>query len=411
MNMLDRHGATLAAAAGGFVAAYAVLEAPGNDGLIAETLDVWYGSFVSPQWAGTVAVVAAVLVLVVLQIRSSPRLVAASAVTGIVIVALPSFVPVGGNVAVTTNSVGAGLLLGSIGAIAARHRQAQLALALGILTAALFKGAVDVLVPPGEGRWTVSFPEPWLVNSTVPVVVLAVLAVLVATVAVRGAAGTDQLDVPSTIVLLALPFGFLLAYVYLGSFTSSTLLWIVATILALVLALAASRLVDARDGNILLAGFAVAAASVNALGWGPTSWWVAAVGVGSLLVGAVVGLRRPSVKVATGLLVAVTASGLLAGVEWLDAVPTVAYAAVFPFAVGMAVASCLPVGVAASVVGPMIPLCMTLFSATAPAPPPAFGWSTGEENFVPPTVALYSPLFVGVVIAALAVVAVGAARR
>lgn len=412
MNIVDRYGASLAAVLGAAVGAYSILEAPGNDGLIAESLDVWFGSFVSPQWAGTVAVVAAVLTLIALQIRRSSALVAASAVVGCIVIAVPSFVPVGGNIAVSTNSVGAGLLLGAVGAIAAGHRLSQLAFALGILAAVLFKGAVDVHLPADEGRWTVSFPEPFEVNSTIPIVVLAVVAASIAAVALRAASGIDQLDVPSTVVLLALPFGFLLAYVYLGSFTSTTTTWVVAAIVSLVLVLAASRIVDARDGNVLLAGFAVAAASVNGLGWGPTSWWVAVLGVLALLGGAVMGLFRPSVKVATGLLVAVTASGLLAGTAWLGAVPTIAYAVVFPFAVGMAMSSCLPAGVAASVVGPMLPLCTTLFSDTAPAPPPDYGWTSGlAENYVPPTVVLYSPLFVGVVIAALSVVAVGAARR
>ncbi|MEW2015211.1 hypothetical protein [Rhodococcus sp. NPDC076796] len=129
----DRYGPVVATVCGGFVAGYSIRESLGQDLFHIESSGKWYGAFVTAQWAGTLAVMAAVVVLAVVH-RRRPRVSSAvAAVLGAAVIALPSFAPIASNQAVTTNALGAGVLVGICGFVAGGRRLPSAGIAVGLL--------------------------------------------------------------------------------------------------------------------------------------------------------------------------------------------------------------------------------------------------------------------------------------
>nr|WP_296773974.1 hypothetical protein [Rhodococcus sp. (in: high G+C Gram-positive bacteria)] len=408
MHLLDRHGSLIAATSGAFVAVLSSLLSLGYDSAYAEQSGEWFAQFVTPQWSGSVTVVIAVLALLGLQARRSAATVAVAGVVGPAVIALPSFVPVAAHLAVSVTAVGSGLLLAACAALASGHRRAQAGLLVGVLGAVVFGQAVRTYLPYDDGRWMLSV-GPNYVDAVIHPLVLVIPAALVAFVAFRTVPSVGEWRAQDVVVLLALPFAYLLVYVYVGSSVSTTTMWILAVVLAFGFTLVATRLLDRRDGNAVLVGFAIAATTVSGLAWSTRSWWVAAVGVLVLVIGVLLGYRWPRPRLGVCILAVVTATGILTGTAWFDAVPTVAYAVLFPAAVGFCIGSCVPVGIGGSVLAPTIPLSMTLFSVSAPQLPPSFYWTDGTDGSRSPVVATVSPLFVAVVVATVAVILAGVA--
>lgn len=408
MNSFDRHGALLAAFVGGFVAVLSSRLSLGYDSVYAEQSGVWFAQFVTPQWAGSVTVVVALFVLLGLHARDSAKLVASAAVASPVVIALPTVVPLAGNQALSVTSVGAGLLLAAAAVIASGSQPAQLGLMVGVLAAVLFSSVIRAYLPIEEGRWMIEMP-PGTVESTIPPLILTLVGALLVTVALRTVSLTAELNAQVVVVMLGLVFAYLLDYVFLGSATSSTPMWVFAAVLACGFTVVAARLLARSDGNVVLVGFAVAATSVSSLAWSDRSWWVALIGLLVLIVAAWLGYRTPRMRMGFVLLAGVAASGLLTGTAWFGCIATVAYAVVFPAAVGLCLGSCVPIGIAASLVGPVAPLSMTLLSVSAPSHPAGFYWTSAAEEIRYPVVATVSPLFVSVVVATVAVVIAGVA--
>ncbi|MDV8023511.1 hypothetical protein [Rhodococcus sp. IEGM 1330] len=405
MTALDRYGPVVATVCGGFVAGYSIRESLGWDSFFIESSGYWYGAFVTAQWAGTLAVVAAVIVLTVVHSRRSSVLAAVAAALGAVVIALPSFVPIAANQAVTTNALGAGVLVGVCGHIAAGRRGPSAGLAVGLLGSMLFYSAISGLRGPREGRWMVVVPGPYLVESTVPLLVLLLTAALLVAMALRTPViGFEASDAAAVGVLA---FVYLIVYTYLGDTTSTMRMWIFAVAIAVALTYAAALKLDGRDGRYLMLGLAIAASGVNSLRSSDASWWVFAVAA-VLFVGAVrVGLHRDLSTPALVLLAVVTATGLIAiDDSAVNIVGTVAYCTLYPVALGLAVGSMQPMRAVASSITPLIPFALTLFWVSAPVPPREFFWTDGTpDDNVRPIVSLYSPLPVGVVTAVIVVVA------
>ncbi|MDZ7915184.1 MAG: hypothetical protein U5N21_16980 [Rhodococcus sp. (in: high G+C Gram-positive bacteria)] len=404
MTGLDRYGQVMAPVIGGFVAGYSIRESLGLDLFHIESSGKWYGAFVTAQWAGSLAVVAAMIVLAVVHSRRSSVLAAVAAALGAVVIALPSFAPIASNQAVTTNAVGAGVLVGVCGHIAAGRRIPSAALAVGLLGSMLFYNAISPLRAPREGRWMDNL-APQYVESTVPLLLLLGTAVLLTVVALRAPAiGFEASD---AVVAGVLAFVYLIVYTYLGNTTSTLTMWIFAVSIAVALTYAVALNLDGRDGRYLMLGLAIAASGVNSLGWSDASWWVFAVAA-VLFVGAVwAGLHRDLSTPALVLLAVVTATGLLAiDDSAVNVVGTVAHCTLCPVALGLAVGSMQPRRAVASSIGPLIPFALTLFWVSAPVPPREFGWTDGTpDDYVRPIVSLYSPLPVGVVAAVIVVLA------
>lgn len=400
----DRYGPVAATVCGGFVAGYSIRESLGQDSFHIESSGKWYGAFVTAQWAGSLAVMAAVVVLAAIH-RRRPRVSAAvAAALGAVVIALPSFVPIASNQAVTTNALGSGVLVGVCGFIAAGRGFPSAGIAAGLLGSMLFYSAISPLRGPREGRWMDGL-APQYVESTVPLLVLLVTAALLVTMTLRSPViGFEAADAA---VIGVLAFVYLIVYTYLGNTASTTRLWMFAVVIAVVSTYAVALKLDGRDGRYLMLGLAIAVSGVNSLGWSNASWWVFAAAA-VLFVGAVrVGLHRDLSTLALVLLAVVTATGLLAIDDGaVNVVGTVAYCTLYPVALGLAVGSMQPVRAVASSITPLIPFALTLFWVSAPVPPREFFWTDGtSDDHERPIVSLYSPLPVGVVTAVIVVAA------
>lgn len=398
----------VATAIGGFVVGYSIRESLGQDVFHIESTGKWYGAFVTAQWAGSLAVLMAVLVLVGVHRRRPRRSAAVATVLGSLLVALPSFVPIAANQAVTTNALGAGALVGVCGFIAGGRRLPSAGIAVGLLGSMLFYSAISRLRGPREGRWMDVLPGPYLVESTVPLLLLLATTVVLLVAVLRASVGPFQSS--DAVAALMLGFVCLVVYIYLGNTTSTASTWIFAVAIVVLVAYGVAFDLGGRDGRYVMSGLAIAASGVNALGWGDASWWVFVVAA-LLFVGAVgVGLRRDLTTAACALLAVVTATGLLPiGDDSINAVGTVCYCVLHPIAVGLLVGSSggrtmRATRAVASTIGPLVPFALTLFSVSAPVPPRVFGWADGTaDDYVPPIVWLYSPLTVGVVVAVIVI--------
>mgnify|MGYP005995795701 CR=1 FL=1 len=401
--IVDRYGPVVATACGGFVAGYSIRESLGQDVFHIESSGKWYGAFVTAQWAGSLAILAAILVLALVH-RRRPRVSAAvAAVLGAVVIALPSFAPIASNQAVTTNALGAGALVGVCGFIAGGRRFPSAGIGVGLLGSMLFYRAISALRPPRIGRWMDGL-GPQHVESTVPLLLLLVTTVVLL-VAVRRAP-VGHFESSDAVAALVLGFVCLTVYIYLGDTTSTVTMWMFAVAIVALLTYAVAFDLGGREGRYLMLGLAIAASGVNSLGWSDASWWVFAAAA-VLFVGAVgVGLRRDLTTAALVVLAGVTATGLLPiGDSAVNVVGTIAYCTLYPVAIGLAVGSMQPTRTVASAIGPLIPFALTLFSVSAPVPPRVFGWTDGTpEDYVRPVVWLYSPLPLGVVVASLVIV-------
>ncbi|MFI8565609.1 hypothetical protein ACIGGF_03500 [Rhodococcus sp. NPDC078407] len=400
--IVDRYGPVVATVCGGFAAGYSIRESLGQDLFHIESSGKWYGTFVTAQWAGSLAVLAAILVLALCH-RRRPRLSAAGAtVVSVLLMALPSFAPIASNQAVTTNALGAGALVGVCGLVAGGRALPSAGIAVGLLGSLLFYRAISPLRGPREGRWMDGL-APQLVESTVPFLLLLATTVVLL-VAVRRAP-EGRFEASDAAAALVLGFVFLAVYTYLGNTTSTVSRWLFAVVIVVFLTCAVASELGGRNGRYLMLGLAIAASGVNSVGWSDASWWVF-VGAAVLFVGAVgVGLRRDLTTVALVVLAGVTATGLLpTGDSAVNVVGAIAYCTLYPVAIGLAVGSMQPTRTVASTIGPLVPFALTLFSVSAPVPPRVFGWMDGtSDDYVQPIVWLYSPLPVGVVVASLVV--------
>ena len=401
MNLVDRHGPTVAALIGGVLAAFAVRESEVLDHTIAAK-DGLSGVPVTPQWAGTVAAVVAVTALTVLLRLRSGVWAAATALVGAAAIGVPAVVAVATEPAVTLNAVGAGLMLGAAAYPAVGRRAPLVALTVGVLAATVFFGVARVWRVPAP-RWSVALPgDPVYVPATVPLPVLGVVVLVLGGVALTTRRVESGTGVRPAVVGVVLPVVFLVLYTVWGSTGSGPVSWTVAAGLAVAATLAGAWVLPAPEGRVLLVGLAAAAVTVRQVHYAETAWWWVLGGLVALVAGVMLGWRYPMPTVGMALLVLVTATGLLPDGGIVDTVTTTAYTLMLPGALGLSVASVLPTGTADPPVvasAALLPLTMTFFAVSAPVAVADYGWSNGYPTSESgPMVTVDSPLPVGIVV-------------
>ena len=393
VQIAQLYGSVASALVGGVVAAYAVAESRvddfsfSNDGLTSVVI--------TPQWAGATAAVVAAVGVALLHRWGRGGLASVFAAVGALVIALPAFVPVSASISVTLNAMGAGTFLAAAAYPTKSHRAAQIALALGVTATTLYFGGAD-LWRDRVARWSLTLPgDTYPVPSTVPVWILLAATLLVAGVALVARSGQETDDVDTRLVTLGvvLPLAFTALYAWLGSTSASPGSWVTAVVIAVAVTVALVWRLPQHDARFILAGLAIGAVSISSISFSSDwTWAVPAVGA-ALALGVAVGWKRPMPQLGLGLLAVTALSGLLDA-----ALTTVAYVFVLPLALGLAVASCMPVAVGAVASGSVLPFTLTLFSVSATFLDPAsqeFGWSTAPlEEHGPAAVTTPIPLTV-----------------
>lgn len=393
VQIAQLYGSVASALVGGVVAAYAVAESRVDDFSFSD--DGLTSVVITPQWAGATAAVVAAVGVALLHRWGRGGLASVFAAVGALVIALPAFVPVSASISVTLNAMGAGTFLAAAAYPTKSHRAAQIALALGVTATTLYFGAAD-LWRDRVARWSLTLPgDTYPVPSTVPVWILLAATLLVAGVAsvARSGQETDDVDTRLATLGVVLPLAFTALYAWLGSTSTSPGSWVTAVVIAVAITVALAWRLPQHDGRFILAGLAIGAVSISSISFSSDwTWAVPAVGA-ALALGVAVGWKRPMPQLGLGLLAVTALSGLLDA-----ALTTVAYVFVLPLALGLAVASCMPVAVGAVASGSVLPFTLTLFSVSATFLDPVsqeFGWSTAPlEEHGPAAVTTPIPLTV-----------------
>lgn len=407
MKSASRFAAILAIFGGGALAAFSIRESAASDYTLA-TEEGMAGVLVTPQWAGTVAAVVAIVMLTALMSLRSRALTVAALLAGAIAIGLPDVVSVATETAVTVNAVGAGLLLAAVAYPAVGRRGRMIALATGVLAATMFFGVTGAWRIFAD-RWAVALAgDPFSVPATVPLPVLAAAVIVLGAVAIGTPPADSHVNARSVIVGVVLPVTFLVLYTLLGSTDSGAVSWTVAVGLAVAATFGAAWWLPSPSGLVLLLGTALAAVTIGQIHYVVgAEWWL--LGALPLLAGLVLGLRYPTASMWSGmvLLVAVTASVLLPVGGTFDSITAAAYAFVLPGAVGLCVASVLsttPLNPPVVLIAAVLPLTMTFFAVSAPRGPVDMGWSSLPVSDSGLTITAIAPLPIGIVSAIVTVV-------
>ncbi|OZF54512.1 hypothetical protein CH293_07285 [Rhodococcus sp. 14-2470-1b] len=363
---------------GAFTAVWAVVVTPArNFAYVAggDRLDVFVGS------AAAAATVAAVVAVVVAVFVTGRRTLYATTGIGVVLLAAVSFGSF--DVQMHLRALAGGLILGGCAVLAGcgNRRTMQCALVVGVL-------AGMVLVPHIESS-PVRYAE-YLSNDSSGhyiLVALAVLAVLLAFSNVEGVVERVQHRTRVLTVGVLVPVGGLVLYWLfvrsvdrLGADGAMQDRWLLG-IAVVPLLVGAAFALPRTTGTVVLAALAfVAAPTTGSMGFAS-----AVVFVALLVVGVVVGWRRPLPLVGFLLIALVAAMGLFADSQ-LDAIESAVTVVILPVALGLLFSSLLPTSPPASVIAVTTPIAVTVpivaeFGWTAYTPltrvPPVFspsGW-------------------------------------
>ena len=307
VQIAQLYGPVASALVGGVVAAYAVAESRVDDFSFSDAGVI--SVVITPQWAGATAAVVAAVGVALLHRWGRGGLASVFAVVGALAIALPAFVPVSAQISVTLNAIGAGAFLAAAAFPTKGHRGAQTALGLGVTTTTLYFGAADLWrdrVP----RWSLTLPgDSYPVPSTVPVWILLAATLLVGGVAAVARPNQEPGDIDARLVKLGvvLPLVFTALYVWLGS-TTSPGSWVIAVVMAVAVTVALAWRLPPHDGRFVLAGLAVSAVSVSSISFSSDWTWAMPAGAAALVLGVVVGWRRPMPQLGLGLLAVTTLS-------------------------------------------------------------------------------------------------------
>ncbi|MER2084770.1 hypothetical protein [Rhodococcus sp. (in: high G+C Gram-positive bacteria)] len=211
---------------GGVVAAYAVAESRVDDFSFSD--DGVTSVVITPQWAGATAAVVAAVGVALLHRWGRGGFASVFAAAGALAIALPTFVSISAQMSVTLNAIGAGAFIAAAAFPTKRHRGAQIALALGVITTTLYFGAAD-LWRDRVARWSLTLPgDTYPVPSTVPVWILLAATLLVGGVAsvARSEQAPDDVDTRLVTLGVVLPLAFTALYVWLGSPSTSHGFWL-----------------------------------------------------------------------------------------------------------------------------------------------------------------------------------------
>ncbi|WP_155957010.1 hypothetical protein [Rhodococcus sp. UNC23MFCrub1.1] len=398
--------ASAAAGTGAYTACLAVMSTPPTDLMVAERDSPVSSVFLSPAWAGVVAVVVVLTAVRVAFTHSRRGLITGVGAAGTAVLATPAAVDISTAWSVTVAGVGSGLILVTAVTLAHTSRTAFVALALGAASAYRFSPLVAQQYPD-HFRWSVSLPgDAFFPEPVVPIPVLVVTAVLLAStismphVVTRGPR-TVHWRMAAAVSLLWV------VYALLGDYSASVGQWTVAAA-ATVVVIVGAAIGSADSGAFLCAGLAVACTFVGGMVW--NAWWLVLLAIAGFTVGALAARWAPSTPVGCCILALVCASALFP----YGLVSTVGYAVVLPAAIVYSLLSSRPSDPTITSVGLLIPTMLAVVTLSAPPDRPyEFGWTGSADRILvldPGTVGSRSVLAVVVAMCA-AVVAAGVAAR
>ncbi|MDH6680679.1 hypothetical protein M2284_004908 [Rhodococcus sp. LBL1] len=355
------------------------------------------------------AAAVAVSVTVVSVRRRSVTLVAATALSGLLLLMLPEVLvyPEDTAVLLYSNAVGAGLVLGAISPLAARDRDAQAGLAAGAVGAFLLSASfVEVRGSrTADFGWTAYTPltslEPAEQSGVVglwPVVTAAVLVVL-SVLLDRRTSWTARVDTRWLAAAAALPVAvYAVRWILMESGVQPEWWYLYVGLVTAVIAWIAWQL-PGNDGRVVFAGAAVLAGAIGGTPSMSTNWWTVAIPAALIVAGVAVGVRWPVPTVGFGLLAVGAAASLVAPEQW--DIPAVASMFLLPAAAGFVAGSCLPTSAPASTVGVALPFTVSIPGVFVMA-------GVIPERYVDygPTLESQVPAANSVVVAALAVIVV-----
>ncbi|MDZ7918311.1 MAG: hypothetical protein U5O16_41940, partial [Rhodococcus sp. (in: high G+C Gram-positive bacteria)] len=311
---------------------------------------------------GVVVLAVAAAATAVVLARSGGRVTPWIAVAALLVIVFESLGMVPGLLGDWAAALSAGVLLGASAILAASHRGAQAALAVGLLAAARVGAELGTLLTSSSGRqfaWEVAGPEDAVVPQRAAIAVaLAVLAAILLVAAYRGSAsGTSQASTRVLAVGIALPLiasglGWLAS-----EFRDSTLVWFLALAGLTVAALVAAWLLPKRDGVLILVLFASWAAGVASFDFSDSSY--AGLGLIVLLVaGGLLAYRFPQIYLGLVALLVVAAADLARslGVDF----PTSIHQWALPLVAAYVLVSALPTAPASLAIGLTVPFTMVL---------------------------------------------------
>ncbi|WFR71633.1 hypothetical protein P9209_22975 [Prescottella defluvii] len=277
--------------------------------------------------AGIAAAAAvAVSVTVVSVRRRSATLVAATALSGLLLLMLPEVLvyPEDAAVLLYSNAVGAGLVLGAISPLAARDRDAQAGLAAGAVGAFLLSASfVEVHGSrTADFGWTAYTPltslEPAQQSGVVglwPVVAAAVLVVL-SVLLDRRTSWTARVDTRWLAAAAALPAAiYAVRWVLMESGVQPEWWYLYVGLVTAVIAWIAWRL-PGNDGRVVFAGARGSRRRDRGTPSTSTDWWTVAIPAALIVAGVAIGVRWPIPTVGFGLLAVGAAASLVAPEQW-----------------------------------------------------------------------------------------------
>ncbi|MDH6281460.1 hypothetical protein [Prescottella agglutinans] len=376
MVRLARIAGAVAALLSGVLAGWVLWSPLPNDYVRAES--ALPGILVANGTAVACAGALGLLVTVALTRRRSVGLVAAVAVAGLLLLALPEVVQYPSEPAALlySNAVAAALVLGAASTLAARDVTSQAALAAGAIGAFLLSGAVVDLRRFGAGDtgWTAYSPLPEVESSGVvglwPAVVAAVAVVLTALLD-RRSSWFARVDTRWLAVALALPVAAFAANWILMQSGARPEWWYAYVGVAVALVAWIAWQLPGADGRVVFAGTAVLAAATGGVPSSSDDWWTLAIPAALIAIGVVVGIGRPIPAVGFVVLAVTAAASVMNSDQW--DVSAIAYLLVLPAAAGYVVGACLPTSAPAATVGLSLPFTVGIPGAAAAA------WTISER--------------------------------
>ncbi|OZE24565.1 hypothetical protein CH256_19730 [Rhodococcus sp. 05-2254-6] len=312
---------------------------------------------------GVVVLAIAAAATAVVLARSGGRAAPWIAVAALLVIVFESLGMAPGLLGDWAAALSAGVLLGTSAILAASHRGAQAALAVGLLAAARVGAELGTLLTSSSGRqfaWEVAGPEDAVVPQRAAIAV--VLAVLAAVFLVAGyrtsSVATSQASTRTLAVGIALPlvaggFGW-----WATEYRDSTLVWFLALAGLTVAALVAAWLLPKRDGSLILVLFASWAAGVSSFDFADRSYASVGLTVFLLAVGGLIACRFPQIYLGLFALLMVAAVDFAQNMG--VGLPLSIQQWVVPFIAAYVLVSALPTAPTSLAVGMTVPFTMAL---------------------------------------------------
>ena len=312
---------------------------------------------------GVVVLAIAAAVSAVVLARSGGRATPWIAVAALLVIVFESLGMVSGLLGDWAAALSGGVLLGASAILAASHRGAQAALAVGLIAAARVGAELGTLLTSSSGRqfaWEVAGPEDAVVPQRAAIaVVLAVFAAIFLAAGYRTSsvapsqASTRMLAVGIALPLFAGGFGW-----WAAEYRDSTLVWFLALAGLTASALVAAWFLPTRDGSLILVLFASWAAGVGSLDVVDRTY--ASLGITVLLLAAGGLFAYRFSQIYLGLLALLVLAAANLAQSYLGELPISLAQWVVPVVAGYVVVSALPTAPSSLAIGMTVPFTMVL---------------------------------------------------